>query len=74
MSVLTDEQIADGWIEHDGGPCPMPDEDIVEVLFADHTTDMTYAAFWSAALPGMDDSWTGECASDDRIIAYRPAP
>lgn len=22
--MLTDEMKADGWIEHDGGPCPVP--------------------------------------------------
>lgn len=72
--MLTDKQRAEGWIEHDGGLCPVPDDDIVEVMFTDGATDMTYAAFWSAAKPGMDDSWTGECSPDDRIIAYRPAP
>lgn len=32
MSVLTDEQIADGWIEHDGGPCPVDASTPVEIL------------------------------------------
>ena len=29
--MLTPEQIADGWIEHDGGACPVADDARVEV-------------------------------------------
>lgn len=71
--MLTSEQIAQGWKEHDGGPCPVDDAAMVEVMFADGETDTTYAAFWSAPQSGMDDCWTGECAPEDRIIAYRSA-
>lgn len=69
--MLTEEQRAAGWIEHDGGPCPVDDDALAEVMFSDGETDMIYAAFWSAPGPDMDDNWTGDCAPDDRIIAYR---
>ena len=59
---------------HDGGPCPVDGDTVAEVMFADGESDEIYADFWSAAKPGMDDQWTGDCAPADRIIAYREAP
>lgn len=32
--MLTDELRAAGWIEHDGGPCPVPLDSWPEVMFA----------------------------------------
>lgn len=31
--MLTPEQIADGWIEHDGGKCPVADDTHVMVIW-----------------------------------------
>lgn len=30
--TLTAQQIAEGWIAHDGGPCPVPQDTVVEAL------------------------------------------
>lgn len=70
--MLTDDMRREGWIEHDGGPCPVDGDDVVKVMFADGTTDTICAGFWSADEPDMDDMWTGECWPEDRIIAYLP--
>ena len=59
---LTPEQIADGWIEHDGGECPIP---YWQVLLRDGRTMRTR---------GSDMYWphfAGEPYAAD-IIAYRP--
>jgi hypothetical protein len=70
--MLTPEQIADGWIEHDGGGCPVDRDSETHVLFADGEIDLTYAGFWSAPFPNADDQWAWECSPEDRIIAYKP--
>ena len=70
MSVLTDEQIADGWIEHDGGPCPVDPKTLPGVLFDNgYRCDMgtRRAEYW---LIGF---WTHHFPPGSRIIAYRPA-
>jgi len=33
--MLTDEQIADGWIAHDGGECPVPLDSRPGIMFRD---------------------------------------
>jgi len=64
--MLTPEQIADGWIEHDGGPCPVPLAIRVTIMCRGGGTDTDEAHCW----------WWGrnENPVDYEIIAYRPEP
>jgi len=63
--MLTDEQKAAGWIEHDGKDCPVPPDSIPEVMFRNHFAPAQ--AFINAGA----SEWYH---SGDRwdIIAYRP--
>jgi len=69
--ALTAEQSADGWIEHDGGPCPENADAIIIPLYrsdADPTKGIrrTYGMAWQFV-------WQHDGADDD-IIAYRKGP
>ena len=61
--MLTDEQIAEGWIAHDGGSCPVPRETWPALLFRngvrEQGIDRSDWCEWS-----HDGSWSD-------IIAYR---
>jgi hypothetical protein len=35
--MLTDEMRADGWLPHDGGPCPVPLDSCVTIMIRDGT-------------------------------------
>ena len=69
MTDLTPEQVADGWIAHDGGPLPVADENMaVEPMYrgeADclHGVRIAVAPAWRVA-------WYHDGGADD-IIAYR---
>lgn len=65
--MLTPDQIADGWIAHDGGPCPVPFDDRVSVMCRDGVI--------------LHDDEEGDCAGNwywhhdggnGDIIAYHP--
>jgi hypothetical protein len=64
---MTDaERIADGWIAHDGGPCPVNPGSNVSVMFRDgvtyHEPERASGIFWPTERePHPHD-----------IIAYRP--
>lgn len=60
--MLTPEQIADGWIAHDGGLCPVPLDTTV-------TAKSARGGLFGAALTARADVliWRN-------IIAYRPEP
>lgn len=65
---LTDEQKAAGWIEHDGGPCPVADRTPVKVLYRSERLGASHC------LPARLFNWQdvpGFPTSAD-IIAYRP--
>lgn len=64
--MLTPEQIADGWIEHDGGPCPVPLDSRVTIMCRTGGTDTDEAREW----------WWGRNRApvSYEIIAYRPEP
>lgn len=67
--MLTDEQRADGWIEHDAGPCPVPLNSEPEVMFGDgyvFGSGLRRAGYW---LVGYWHHYFPE--PRDRIIAYR---
>lgn len=73
--MLTDEQKADGWIEHDGGPCPVRAKSSPAIMFSDGYVmpqGQYTASYWA------DSRWTGKRGPHQRgilprrIIAYRP--
>lgn len=77
--MLTPEQIAEGWVEHDGGPCPVPLDSRVGLMFGPDA-DGFVAVFrgpliakWHTAEFGPDD-WQHKGRQSDRIFAYRPEP
>ena len=59
--MLTEEQIADGWIAHDGGPCPLPRYEVT--LRDGRIMRCSYAGsmYW----PWHDEPYQAD------IIAYR---
>lgn len=62
--MLTDEQRADGWIEHDGGVCPVAGGSMVEVMCRGLDTAIDVAAAW----------WWGRNPTKElsfEIIAYK---
>lgn len=67
--MLTDEQKADGWIEHDGGPCPVDPDSRVRVAFraGGGTGTAVAARVWAWGI----DQWQ-HMNRDFDIIAYRP--
>lgn len=64
--MLTDEMRANGWIEHDGGPCPVDADACVRVRLRGNPIpdDPDYADTW-------DWRWW-ELHPDGDIIAYKP--
>lgn len=65
--------LPEGFVPHDGGPCPVPLDQEVTVLYADGGWSAAEAGFWT----GWEESdqmnlWSWECAPYNRIIAYRP--
>lgn len=70
--MLSEAMKAEGWIEHDGGPCPVPLDSRPGVMLASgefsakpHFT----ARMWTE----MHDWWRHEAVNpQDNIIAYKP--
>jgi hypothetical protein len=66
--------LPEGFIPHDGGPCPVPLDQQVTVLFADGMQDESEAGFWTGwEKEDAENLWKWECDPQDRIIAYRPS-
>lgn len=68
--TLTEQQKAEGWIEHDGGPCPVPLGMPVWVIHRDEDDGPVFF---------REAQWCGGCwkhdGTEDDIIAYRePKP
>jgi|JI6StandDraft_1071083.scaffolds.fasta_scaffold744367_1 hypothetical protein len=61
--MLTDEQIADGWIAHDGGECPVPPKARVLCILRRYPFDLEGSASFFR--------WSHDGTSTD-IIAYIP--
>ncbi len=57
--MLSEEQIKDGWIEHDGGPCPVDPDTLVTLFFA--------------VAPAFVMTYPADCFEWDAPLAYRPA-
>ena len=71
--MLSEQQIAEGWLPHDGGPCPVPLDSYPDVMMQDgEIYHMNLAGFWVAS------RWTGKRGPrqtgrlPQRIIAYKP--
>lgn len=62
----------DGWIQHDGGPCPVNPDQCVDTRFRDGDLDYdTRAGHWAM---GRNDNWwlwQGRAERITDIIAYR---
>ena len=57
------------WIEHDGGPCPVADDAIVEIRFANgkQAKRESRARFWKTPL----DWWQHQGSDGYGVISYR---
>ena len=60
--MLTEEQIAEGWIAHDGGPCPVHGDVGVSVLFRDGMR---------LCVSTTHPFWKWHLKSPNNITAYR---
>lgn len=56
---LSDAMKAEGWIEHDGGPCPVADDAYVAVMFK-HMMPTSFAP--------------ADCFGWSDVRAYKPEP
>jgi len=75
--TLTPKQITDGWLPHDGGPCPVSLDSKPGVKFntgLDYPPSWKLASLWVSADYGFDCwQWeTSEATPPRRIIAYKP--
>lgn len=69
--MLTDEMRAQGWIEHDGGPCPVDGGSRPTVMFRDGKVRTNNAYLWDHG----QFSWWEHAEPLRRqcdIIAYKP--
>lgn len=67
--MLTDELRAEGWIEHDGGPCPVPLDSRPGVMFGDGHIEAPGGHTAGHRLVGY---WTHHFPPREHIIAYKP--
>lgn len=72
---MTDVEIPEGWIAHDGGPCPVPLRSRPQVMFRDGTIrDRPGVADTASRYIGVWDNWRWLGPPHTQIIAYKPAP
>lgn len=64
--------IPEGWIAHDGGPCPVPLDSRPGVMGFARNSDKPY---WYKAglIPACEHDWR-HCGRATDIIAYKPEP
>lgn len=67
--MLTDEQRANGWIEHDGGPCPVPLNSRPRIMFVGAVHPIEPSG--SSKVRATDWSWQWRRPETLAIIAYR---
>lgn len=75
--ALTAEQIADGWIEHDGGECPVPRDALVKVRFRNGDEQSGRACWFDGGISYKPSDWNWQKSRSQHnswIIAYRKAP
>jgi hypothetical protein len=68
---LSDAMKAEGWIEHDGGPCPVLDDEMPSLMFRDGEIALegNFMAAWH-----WDWHHSPNHDAPDDIIAYKPEP
>jgi hypothetical protein len=76
--ALTPDQIADGWLLHDGGPCPVNLMAKVEVMFRSGEIRYKRRAQWWTAFDTVSkfaehDLWQHQAPNHTNdIVAYKP--
>lgn len=69
MTVIDNRAVdlPEGWIRHDGGPCPVPPGSQVSVIYRDGERDTMFA---------IDLGWAHlpDYHPEHDIIAYKPEP
>lgn len=72
--TLTPEQIADGWLPHDGGPCPVPLDSKPGIIT--ECGKVSQPGWHAASVWAGPGDWWKHHSSDPmhRIIAYKPEP
>ena len=65
MTDKTEAMLADGWIKHDGGPCPYTDNRSVQIACANGATGWVSPA-------NLRWEWGPQDTCGSRIIAYKP--
>lgn len=76
--MLSEQQIAEGWLPHDGGPCPVDLMAKVEVMFRSSEIRYKRRAQWWTAFDTVSkfaehDLWQHQAPNHDNdIIAYKP--
>lgn len=85
--MLSEQQIAEGWLPHDGGPCPVDLLAKVEVMFRSGAIRYKrralrykrraqwWTAFDTVSKFAEHDLWQHQAPNHDNdIIAYKPEP
>jgi len=57
------DMIAEGWLEHDGGLCPVPERGVIPVLLRDGRQSWSRFGFWV---------WDERAPLNIDIVAWRP--
>jgi hypothetical protein len=63
-----DNMTEDGWIKHDGGPCPVDGDVMVKVRIDGCEHGWRSAKWWDDENP-EESNWS--CEDSSRIIAYK---
>jgi len=69
--MLSEQQIAEGWLPHDGGPCPVDYDSRPSVLIAGFTRPHDASGDKARDYVWMHATHVPHAA---RIIAYKPEP
>lgn len=70
---LSDAMKAEGWIEHDGGPCPVPLDSRPAIMRENGEVipeGVISARLWTMGY----DNWKQQRFENNRIIAFKPEP
>jgi hypothetical protein len=66
--MLSEAMKAEGWIEHDGGPCPVPLDSRPIYMMRDGVVDASQRDTAASLI------WNDKVPWEDQIIAYKPEP
>lgn len=70
-----DVALEEGWVRHDGGPCPVDPQSKPAVLFRNATRfqpGIRTAASWDDFAEGSCWQWAGRASDGFDILAYLP--